>query len=116
VGHRLKTTFAANLAPFAPDERHHAGYFIACGLERADVLVMSHTIDPAHAWILDCARGAATSLLDDIDENLFEPPRDAFVERQGGGGARRGDARASVVGSAVGHALQGGPSASRKVV
>jgi hypothetical protein len=45
-------------------------------IERADVLVMSHTIDPSHAWILDCAREAGTPLLYDIDENLLEPPAD----------------------------------------
>ena len=45
---------------------------IAC----ADVLVMSHMIDPAHVWILDCAREAGTPLLYDIDENLLEPPPD----------------------------------------
>ncbi len=45
-------------------------------IERADVLVMSHTIDPAHAWILDCAREVGTPLLYDIDENLLEPPAD----------------------------------------
>ena len=45
-------------------------------IERADVLVMSHTIDPAHAWILDCARQSGTPLVYDIDENLLEPPDD----------------------------------------
>jgi hypothetical protein len=45
-------------------------------IERADVLVMSHTIDPSHGWILDCAREAGTPLLYDIDENLLEPPPD----------------------------------------
>jgi hypothetical protein len=43
-------------------------------IERADVLVMCHTIDPAHGWILDAARESGTPLLYDIDENLFEPP------------------------------------------
>ena len=45
-------------------------------IERADVLVMSHTINPSSAWILDCARAAGTPLLYDIDENLLEPPAD----------------------------------------
>src|SRR5258708_22030506 len=45
-------------------------------VERADVLVMSHTINAASAWILDCARAAGTPLLYDIDENLLEPPGD----------------------------------------
>lgn len=45
-------------------------------IEGADVLVMSHTIDPAHAWILDCARQSGTPLVYDIDENLLEPPDD----------------------------------------
>ena len=45
-------------------------------IERADVLVMSHTIDPAHVWILDCARQSGTPLVYDIDENLLEPPAD----------------------------------------
>jgi hypothetical protein len=43
-------------------------------IERAAVLVMCHTIDPAHTWILDAARESATPLLYDIDENLFDPP------------------------------------------
>jgi glycosyltransferase involved in cell wall biosynthesis len=43
-------------------------------IERAAVLVMCHTIDPAHTWILDAARDSGTPLLYDIDENLFEPP------------------------------------------
>ena len=45
-------------------------------IEKADVLVISHTIDPSHAWILDCAREAGIPLLYDIDENLLEPPAD----------------------------------------
>jgi glycosyl transferase family 1 len=45
-------------------------------IERADVLVMSHTINPAYVWILDCAREAGTPLVYDIDENLLEPPAD----------------------------------------
>jgi glycosyl transferase family 1 len=43
-------------------------------IERADVLVMSHTIHPSHTWILDCAQAAGTPLVYDIDENLLEPP------------------------------------------
>src|SRR5205823_5569653 len=45
-------------------------------IERADVLVMSHTIDPSHAWILDAAREYGVPLVYDIDENLLEPPDD----------------------------------------
>src|SRR5581483_560847 len=40
------------------------------------VLVLSHTINPAHAWMLDCAQAAGTPLIYDIDENLLEPPDD----------------------------------------
>jgi len=43
---------------------------------RADLVVMSHTINPAHTWILDAVQAAGTPLLYDIDENLLEPPAD----------------------------------------
>lgn len=43
-------------------------------IQQADVLVMSHTINPAYTWILDCAQSAGTPLVYDIDENLLEPP------------------------------------------
>src|SRR5581483_5614809 len=45
-------------------------------IQQADVLVLSHTINPAHAWMLDCAQAAGTPLIYDIDENLLEPPDD----------------------------------------
>jgi glycosyltransferase involved in cell wall biosynthesis len=45
-------------------------------IARADVLVMSHTISPAHEWILDCAHEHGTPLLYDLDENLLDPPGD----------------------------------------
>ena len=41
---------------------------------RADVVVMTHTIDPAFAGILDDARQLGKPILYDMDENLFEAP------------------------------------------
>jgi glycosyltransferase involved in cell wall biosynthesis len=49
-------------------------------IERADVLVMTHTIDPAHAGILDVAQALGKPVLYDIDENLLEPPDAAGLE------------------------------------
>ncbi|MCC7418348.1 MAG: glycosyltransferase [Acidobacteria bacterium] len=43
-------------------------------LARADLVVMTHTIDPACAGVLDDARALGKPILYDIDENLLEVP------------------------------------------
>jgi glycosyltransferase involved in cell wall biosynthesis len=49
-------------------------------IDRADVIVMTHTIDPAFAGILDDTQAMGKPILYDIDENLLEAPDEPGLE------------------------------------